>query len=520
MKHWPHVWDIWKFYQSKFSAALENWKVGDPKVLEEIKAMKEKRGHFDRTSLTRIRNYCFSECRYIAELAERLTKTHQELDLNLSSYYGPGSTATALLNKLGIKEKRRNAPEAAQNAIASAFFGGRFETSVIGPVETRIYSYDISSAYPYQACLLPCLEHGEWHQTNRRKDLERCTAAIVRYSLKTPKIEQVWAPFPFRLADGTVTFPSESGGGWIWRDEFLAAERIFSNVVFHEAWILDRDCDCASPFSDIARYYLERIRIGKDAKGIVLKLAYNSCYGKLAQSVGHPKFQSWAWAGMITSGCRAQVLDALALHRDWSNLLMIATDGIYTRERLELPKPKRTLAYDAAKPLGGWEEAIQPKGIFIARPGILFPLNPTRDEIEKVRARGLGRGVLLENWRRILDSWNAHGAKEDITSDVIRFMGAKTSIHRAQDGLGGWNYFRSQAYGNWITTSMRLSLSPLPKRETMQNDGTLTLRAFPGQTSVPYSKALYIEPEPREELDMGNSANYALQVEEQPDLDF
>jgi len=313
-------------------------------------------------------------------------------------------------------------------------------------------------------------------------------------------------------------FPEESGGGWLWKDEYLAGEKLFSNVRFHEAWILESDCDCR-PLQSIAGYYLERLRVGKDAKGIVLKLAYNSGYGKLAQSVGAPKFQCWIWAGMITSGCRAQILEMLGLHKDWRNLLMVATDGIYTREEIDAPKPEETGAHECAKPLGGWEKSVQKKGIFIARPGILFPLNPTDEEINKVRARGLGRAVLFDNWKRIIESWEKHGATEDIESAVIRFMGAKTAIHRT-DHEGGSNFFRSQKYGRWIEQKIRLSLSPLPKREAMLVDGTLTLRRFPDLLSHPYSRALYNPELAPEVLDIDQSMVYTTHVEEQPDLDF
>lgn len=513
------VWDIWKFYQGKFTKALDDWKVGDPKIIAEIKAMKEKRGHFDKVSPKRVKEYCFSECTYIAELAERLTETHEDIGLHLTSYYGPGSTATAMLDKMGIKEKRRLPSEQMEHAVACAFFGGRFEVSAIGPIEGLIYNYDISSAYPYQMCLLPCLEHGQWKHVTKRKQIDKARAAVIRYSLGKPRRSKCWGPFPFRLNDGTVVFPEQSGGGWVWKDEFLAAEKLFENVGFEEAWILESDCDCLSPLGSIAGYYLERVRVGKDAKGIVLKLAYNSGYGKLAQSVGAPKFQCWIWAGMITSGCRAQILEMLGRHKDWRNLLMIATDGIYTREKIDVPKPKETGANDCAKPLGGWEESTQEKGIFIARPGILFPLNPTEEEIKKVRARGLGRGVLFDNWKRIVDSWNENGATKDIESTVIRFMGAKTAIHRTihEDGE---NYFRSKNYGRWIEQKVKLSLSPLPKRDVMLDDGTLTLRSFPGQFSHPYTRALYNPDLAPEVLDIDQSLVYSTHIEEQPDLDF
>ena len=43
-----------------------------------------------------------------------------------------------------------------KDAIARAFFGGRFENAKVGPVREALWNYDISSAYPYQMTFLPC----------------------------------------------------------------------------------------------------------------------------------------------------------------------------------------------------------------------------------------------------------------------------------------------------------------------------------------------------------------------------
>ena len=92
------------------------------------------------------------------------------------------------------------------------------------------------------------------------------------------------------------------------------------------------------------------------------------------------------------------------------DVLMFATDGVWSRKKLDLPKPQDTgTDIDVAskdeegkpvtihKPLGGWETKEFKKGVFCVRPGIYFPLSPTPEEIEKVRARGLGRRVLYES---------------------------------------------------------------------------------------------------------------------------
>ena len=43
---------------------------------------------------------------------------------------------------------------------------------------------------------------------------------------------------------------------------------------------------------------------------------------------------------MITSGCRAQVLEVIGAHKDRSNIILIATDGVLTREDVPTPIPE------------------------------------------------------------------------------------------------------------------------------------------------------------------------------------
>lgn len=531
------VHDIWRFYQGKFVKALEDWKAGHCGTgnacnhasgcqcacslcdkaradLARIRRMKDLRSDFDRESPDAMKAYCLEECRYMATLARLLTEAHVKAGLELKHYFGAGSSASAMLAAMGVKEhiresrERNPEPEDMRHAIASAFFGGRFENAVIGKVAGPVYSYDISSAYPYQLCFLPCLVHGKWERTrSRKRAIEDARTALVRYSLDEPPDEpkfRSWAPFPFRLANGSIVFPRTSGGGWVWRDEYLAGEALFPNVGFVEAWAYLSECDC-KPFADVPRYYRERVRIGKEGPGMVLKLGLNSCYGKHAQSIGgQGPFTSWIWAGLITAGCRAQVLDALGRLKKRSSLLMVATDGICTTERIAFPSPKDTGTYDVrnekgvAKPLGGWEEDLLPNGLFLARPGIYFGLGDRSDaEIHKVRARGIGRAAMVTQWRAFVDAYEA--GKDSVLIETAdgktlgRFVGAKTGIILREKG----RIARRPDYGDWVPWPVKVSFNPLPKREGVGRHGRLALRAFPGQESAPY-KAATLSPEARQ----------------------
>ena len=506
------IWDVFKFFQGKFVNALKDWKVGDKELIERMTLMKDQRADFDKLDFNAVKEYCFEECVCMAQLAEKLTDAHAKAGLKLKSYYGAGSSAAAMLDVMQIRDKLKSTqPKEMEHAISSAFFGGRFENSVIGKVTEKVYIYDISSAYPYQLYFLPCLQHGKWKLSRLRRELEtpNVVAAIVHYELDSGKIRNgndgsldSWGPFPFREKGGTICFPSQSGGGWVYRDEYLVGERLFPNVKFREAWIYECNCNCR-PFAKIPEYYLERLRIGKEGPGIVIKLGCNSCYGKLAQSVGNAMYNSWLWAGMITSGTRAQLLELIGMHDDRRNALMCATDGLATRERIQTPKPLDTGTYEAwdskdkkFKPLGGWEEKDIDKGMFFARPGIYFPINPTQAEIKDVRGRGVGKGVVLENWKRLVDAWPVKDLSETVAvTNVSRFCGAKSSISQAGKP-GAYRYNRANGkgsaprYGQWIVRQVDMSFTPMPKRSGVADDGmSLLVRQLPTwEESEPYDR--------------------------------
>lgn len=546
------VWDIFRFFQGKFTKALTDWKIASAAKLERMADMKDKRANFDKMDQGEVHAYCQEECTYLASLARGLIDAHIDAGLKLKHYYGAGSTASAFLDKIDVRSKRGEIPASMRDPVACAFFGGRFENSVIGPVREPVWNYDISSAYPYQATFLPCLSCGVWRFDRLGLGIPAARLALVNWGcigpIRSPPptspysvgvLDQyAWGPLPVRAKNGTIVFPLSGAGGWTWKDEWEAALKINPQLQCKGAWLYETDCDCL-PFRDIPTYYRERVRLGKDAKGIVLKLGTNSIYGKLAQSKGlNPPFQSWVWAGNITSGCRAQLLELLSVARNPWDVLMLATDGLFSRERLVCPVPHNTGTSDLAKPLGGWEEKQYARGIFAVRPGIYFPLDPTDEDLDAVRARGLGKKILYEQWSRVATAYEKGAAVVDIDhacricdrklefnqdmcpdhgiphippwSGVERFVGAKSALTRGEKSE---IITRSPDYGEWIPYPIRVTFNPLPKREEVLPDRRLRSMVYADWESVPYKNAL-----------KGPEA-LALEIadmiaEEQPDADF
>src|SRR5262249_21597433 len=156
------VWDIFRFFATKFTGALKDWKVADESKLERMERMKALRSEFDKQSTKEVEEYCNEECTYLAQLGRKLLTAHDDAGLRLTAYHGAGSTASAFLKRISVKDHRGEIPGNMRIPVACAFFGGRFENSVAGPIGQRVFGYDISSAYPYAATFLPCLRCGCW----------------------------------------------------------------------------------------------------------------------------------------------------------------------------------------------------------------------------------------------------------------------------------------------------------------------------------------------------------------------
>lgn len=492
------IWDIFRFFQSSFVKSLEAWKVCPQEEIDEIERMKEQRSILEQIPREEVHAYCQKECLNLTKLTRSLIEAHKAADLELKTYYGAGSTASVFLAKQGIAEKRGEVPEEMRLPLASAFFGGRFENSVVGPIEGMVYGYDISSAYPYQTTMLPCLQCGHWVHHKNTRDASKLAGRICLVHWRSSQASH-WAPWgtlPVRAKDGTIVFPIAGAGGWTWREEFKAAQELNPTLEATEAWSYETDCN-HRPFVDVPRYYRERIALGKEAKGIVLKLGINSIYGKLAQSKGvNPPFQSWVWASSITSGTRAQLLRAISNAQRRESILMLATDGIYSRERLRLEVPDDTGTFDCrnkrgdAVPLGGWEEKEHPQGVFCVRPGIYFPLNPNDEQINEVRGRGIGRKALYNAWKTIVEAWDANKMSVAI-GGMQRFVGAKTGVLGVRDAETKKlkSITRRDCYGDWVDHTINVSFSPRPKRQAINEDGTLEPWGYFDFESHPYLPA-------------------------------
>lgn len=501
------VWDVWKFFQSSFVSAMTKWDVGAESERAFIAKQKDRRGAF-RGIGKREERYCQDECRLLAMLTEKLLLAHEEAGLKLRSYYGPGSTAASLLAEMGAERQKAHVPKGMALAVACAYFGGRFECSRVGPqVPTELitlpdgrrvpgfFAYDIASAYPYATTQLPCLDarHGKWvrRKNGRLKD-RHSIATLVRFEVRPSKrANPAWGPLPHRTPSGDILFPLESAGGWAWVGEFKAARKLHPGVTALETWTWKPTCTCGPPFAERVRELFElRKEWGKSAKGMVLKLALNSLYGKSAQRQGSGRFRCMVRAGLITSLTRAKLLHAVSLAKDPWDILELATDSVLSRT----PLPGLG-AVQKSPALGDWEEKPWEGGAFLMRPGVRFPILPDA-EAASTAARGVGMKTIHKNRARIVRLWEKAPMESVTLATPSFFHGAKLSVR------AGWGevtddgrdpkWTRAPEYGRWTEETRTLSYKPTPKRAAVNPDYSLEPHRLPrskGCESVPYGVA-------------------------------
>lgn len=431
---WLFVCDTGGFWQCSFLSAI------DPKVWpapiatdEEYATIVEGKAKRDVAELDAdMIRYNVTENAVLARVMDHLNKgfTNAGIRLDRDQWFGPGQAASAWLDLIGAplgEAVRAATPDRFRLAAQYAYYGGWFEIMGHGHVPGTTHEYDINSAYPYIISQLPCLLHGKWTEgkTNRQKDLASGHLRLVYATIQGR--DPVTGPMPFRLHDGKILRPDKMTG-WFWWDELMAARDaglimpgragIVAGLIVHE-WMEYQPCDCPPPIGAIAELYQERLKVGKKTpEGIALKLVYNSAYGKFAQSVGSPKYANAIYASRITSGCRAQILRAIATHpTKTQSLVMVATDGVYFRE------PHPNLELDGNK-LGAWDHETK-ENLTLMMPGVYWDdkLRAALAKGESVRfkSRGISAkdlaaeiGTLDAQWTSFYEQITAMAPRQEV----------------------------------------------------------------------------------------------------------
>lgn len=501
------IYETFGFFQKSFLKVCEEFDCGTEAERKIIAKSKERRGDDEWAIDQTERDYCALECVMLAELMTKLRDYCEAAGIVPRSWNGAGKLAKALLAKHDAPRSAKInewVPQEVRDLANMAYYGGRFEITRTGLICEEVHESDIASAYPDGMRRLPCLEHGQWRKA-KVADLKRTGdlfVAVVTFSKgledygNGPGIGQLGA-LPIRSKEGHLYWPLR-GGGVYWSPEIRSAERRGFNVKYKAGWTYHTDCKC-QPFDWIEPLFDYRKSIGKSGPGYPIKLGINSLYGAQAQRIGQGQYANMVYAGLTTAITRARLNDAIGLAPD--KIVMIATDGIYSLEKLDLKEGDR---------LGDWEHE-RLDGMMIVQPGLYW--DPSR---RKRKSRGLsgrffeepGRTEGFENaWSDYLAANNSglHDLAFPVVSvPVPGFIGLKLAHARNKPELAG----------TWVADTRGISFDYRNKRVGHSiNAGHVVTGikpGHPGLVSLPH----------RDFLAAGGAEPWEaarLMLEEQPD---
>lgn len=453
------VCEVFGFFQTSFVKTLKDWGMEVP---GELAQMKTDRGTFKWRDLGRVTAYCHSECELLVTLMDKLQDACREASITPKSWIGAGAIAAALLQSQGMAVHHHHDldivsdPAVAETWILGAYFAGRIELLHQG-VHQNVKGYDIRSAYPAAATLLPSLDGAT--MVHRKRYAPDAQHAVWRVSWS--ELPGFIMPFPTRQKT-SISYP-RSGTGIYHAAEVSAARACFGDaIVVHEGYVLKPRKNAPRAFDWVPELYAQRAawqRAGNPAQK-PLKLGLNSLYGKLAQGYGYqgrePAWQCYMWAGEITSRTRAKMLLAAFAAR---KPIMIATDGLYcaTAPRKAVPE---------GKALGAWEHD-HIDTLFAAQAGVYEALkhepdNEDADEhgfITVMKSRGFFAKEV--DYGQLRDAWERDGPNGEYTYQSKRFNGLGTTLHRN----------RLDLWRTWTTEPRTLHL--MPQRKHPLPDGSL-----------------------------------------------
>ena len=400
------IFDTFGFFHCKYTTALIKFGVATDKELAHIMEGKDRRGSFTYRDMEYVKEYWQDEISFFPPLMDKVRDACYDNGYFINSWHGPGALATYVLRKRGVhkwKSDPEKTPAEVQIATQYAYAGGRFQTWRCGLYLRPIHTADLNSAYIYACSLLPRLDNGRWIRANRdhidRNNIARF--GLYRISFDDgPEREQdnrergaFGEVYPLFCRDrhGGLCWPSRVDG-WYWSPE---AQLVADNpdARFLEAWIYDDDG--TYPFRWVSEEFAKRLDLQHEGNPAekTIKWMLAAMYGAFAQLVGWdkkkrtaPPKHELAWAGFITSWCRAEVWRVA--YECWrrGGLVSIDTDGISST----VPFDEAWLDGGVGEGLGQWKlESFA--GILGWQSGMYW-LMDENGEWSTVKTRGIRKG--------------------------------------------------------------------------------------------------------------------------------
>lgn len=425
IEHVPHKWlrvscngvsatiyDTFGFFHCGYLPALKKYGIGSKSKLDHIRAGKAERANFTFADIEAVKSYWMDEISLLPPLMDAIRTAAYGGGYRISEWHGPGALAAYLLRDVGVSKwhsKEKKTPAEVRYAIRAAYAGGRFTGALCGLYLGDVYTADLNSAYIYACSLLPRMDRGSWNRQNPNDVDPRNLARFGLYRLEfdagrkgadnSRKSGLPEPPYPLfhRSKNGVLRWP-RSGDGWYWSPEAELALSIDGYARVLEAWVWNDDG--TYPFRFVNDAFDRRVEL--QHRGDPAEKAYKwglaAMYGAFARRVGWnrqlrkaPPSHELAWAGFITSWCRAAVYrPAMSA---WSRgktrgLISIDTDGVTAT----VPFEPEDLCNGVGESLGQWK-LEKYTGILQWQNGIYWLRNNEGEWVDP-KSRGIPKGAI------------------------------------------------------------------------------------------------------------------------------
>jgi hypothetical protein len=446
------LYDCFGFFHCKYETAISKYGVGDEHTLAVISRGKARRGHFTYADLPEVLEYMRAELSLFPPLMDKVRDAAYGGGFRVAAWHGPGALATYALHYNGAsKWHSRNVPGYAKAAIRAAYAGGRFQAWQCGYYEGPVYTLDKNSAYVQAIASLPRLDNGKWRRIDAStiqgpEDISRFGLYHVLFDANDKDDQRrrrmggnPSRPYPLfhRDKNGKLTWPSRVDG-WYWSPEakLVAGDK---RARFVEAVVYDDDG--THPFSWVNDSYDARLRLqemGSSAEK-AFKWALAAIYGSFARRVGWdrikrvaPLSHELAWAGFITSHCRAAIFDVASYAASKGALISVDTDGVMAT----VPFPPNLTPEGEGNLLGQWKQE-KFSAMLYWQNGIYW-LRDESGEWKEAKSRGVPKGVIPLS-----------AAMDALSSASFQPPYKAASIHTVRTRYIGYRQALNNQYESW-----------------------------------------------------------------------
>jgi hypothetical protein len=467
------IYDCFGFFHCSYTTALDKYDIGTLEKRQRIARGKQRRGHFTWAEIEEVIAYWKDEISLLPDLLGVVRECAYAAGFRVSAWHGPGALATYALraNRVSDYMSKDNIPARVQACIRTAYAGGRFQAWRCGWYHGPIFTLDKNSAYVQAIAELPDLSNGKWVKIDASKI--RSPGDIARFGVyrilfddrdtarsaghRTRGVPEQPYPLFHRNKNGGLTWPS-SVVGWYWSPEarIVAGDMRASFMEGYEY----RD-DGTRPFSWVNDSYEARLWLQQQQNPAekAFKWALAAYYGSFARRVGWnrknktaPRSHELAWAGYITSHCRAAIYDVAAYAHSKGGLISVDTDGVTAT----VPFPEHLVPEGFGSGLGQWKQDSY-AGILFWQNGIYWLLakacwdkfcanyQGSTSDCEHVwkeaKSRGVPKGrIPVEVAQDALDQANFRPPYKPatITIEKTRYIGYRQALNGQFDRWRKW----------------------------------------------------------------------------------